>query len=492
MLLDNTSKSVEIVLGGVPSSQLPWLTRYDDGTSTTFDQSASDGITNSGSAVTMIAAPGSGVKRCVKFLSVFNLANAAVVATIQMNNGSSTRTVFKATLNVGDNLVYTDTEGFKIVDSTGSLRAGIVGATGLTGGTGLTGAAGASGNGNRLFNSSFRFAARQNPSAATTVANGKYSADRWRLESQGGTLQYSRTDNSASPAAGNFCRYAGNFNQSSGTQKFMVQQPIEAVNGTCRDGTATRYAVLSVNMKAGSAGTYKIGLIQLGSGGTTDTIAASIVTAWNSNATDPTLATNYTFVTPIAISNTTVSGGGGSCAVTTSWQTFSVYFVLPTAYKNLIPVIWTDSQVSTNLQVSQADFYFSDTLPATARTYSEPDYTVDQTNCLRYFQTSYDEGVVFGTATTYGGAYGGYQPFSISANTLINSIYKFLAVMRAVPTMVLYNPNTGATGFDSGGSAIADGFVSSQSTKSFIIAASSSSISANALVRFHFTADAEM
>lgn len=112
IILDATTKSLEIVLGGaVTTNQLPYVLSYVDLLST--DQSISavgsnDGTTNSAVAVTVLAAPASGHTRQVKFLSVQNADTVAATLTVRYNDNATTRTIMKVALAVGDNLIYTD------------------------------------------------------------------------------------------------------------------------------------------------------------------------------------------------------------------------------------------------------------------------------------------------------------------------------------------------------------------------------------------------
>jgi len=112
IILDATTKSLEIKLGGaITTNQLPFVLGYVDLLST--DQSISavgsnDGVTNSGTAVAILAAPASGHTRQVKFLSVQNADTVAATLTLQYNDNGTERTIIQIALAVGDNLIYTD------------------------------------------------------------------------------------------------------------------------------------------------------------------------------------------------------------------------------------------------------------------------------------------------------------------------------------------------------------------------------------------------
>src|SRR5574342_469037 len=104
IVLDSTLKSLEIKLGGaITTTQLPWVVSYVDILSS--DQSVStyseaDGVTNSTTAVTMVAAPASGHPRTIIGFSVFNADTVAAETIIQYNNNATTRKILDVTLAV--------------------------------------------------------------------------------------------------------------------------------------------------------------------------------------------------------------------------------------------------------------------------------------------------------------------------------------------------------------------------------------------------------
>lgn len=124
IILDATTKSLEIKLGGAPATnQLPFVASYVDVTTTTYAPGANDGATNSGTAVTAVAAPGASTSRQVKFLTVRNSDTAAVTLTVQYNNNGTTRILWSGALAVGDLWIYTDGEGVRVIDNTGSMKS---------------------------------------------------------------------------------------------------------------------------------------------------------------------------------------------------------------------------------------------------------------------------------------------------------------------------------------------------------------------------------
>ncbi len=126
IILDATTKSLEVVLGGaVATNQLPFTAGYTDMVaSPAFVES--DGQTNGATAVTLVAAPVANVQRTVNHLSLFNADTAAVTATIRLNNNGTLRKIFVATLASGDNLGYTPENQFQVHDSSGNLKTTVL------------------------------------------------------------------------------------------------------------------------------------------------------------------------------------------------------------------------------------------------------------------------------------------------------------------------------------------------------------------------------
>lgn len=126
LFLDTTTKSLEVLLGGAPATnQLPFVVGYVDVLTTDMSVSAiseADGVTNSGTAVTMVSAPAASHTRQLKFLSLRQADTAPVTATIRVNNNGTFREVCKFVLAVDDVLYFVDGEGFKVMTSAGALR----------------------------------------------------------------------------------------------------------------------------------------------------------------------------------------------------------------------------------------------------------------------------------------------------------------------------------------------------------------------------------
>ena len=128
--LDATTKSLEVKLNGAASTtELPVVATYVDLSQATFaltGSGAADSITMGGTAITAVAAPAATTTRKLNYLSIVNVDTAAAVVTVQINNSTSTRIVFKATLSLGDQLSFTDVSGWVVIDASGSRKTAVV------------------------------------------------------------------------------------------------------------------------------------------------------------------------------------------------------------------------------------------------------------------------------------------------------------------------------------------------------------------------------
>lgn len=123
LILDTTTRTLEVLLGGaVTTNQLPVVTNYVDVTTTTYSPASDNTVTNDTTPVTIVAAPGASTQRQVKFLSVFNGDTVAATVTIRLNDNGTFRTLCKVALLVGDQLFYTDGDGWRVMDANGSSR----------------------------------------------------------------------------------------------------------------------------------------------------------------------------------------------------------------------------------------------------------------------------------------------------------------------------------------------------------------------------------
>lgn len=121
--LDTITRKLQIVLGGaITTNQLPVVVSYSDKTSTTYTGAAQLATTNNTTAVDICASPAASTVRDVDYLSVNNIDTATATVTIRYNDNATLYTIIKATLAVGDQLVYTHAQGWMVIDSAGNVK----------------------------------------------------------------------------------------------------------------------------------------------------------------------------------------------------------------------------------------------------------------------------------------------------------------------------------------------------------------------------------
>ena len=122
LILDATTKSLEVKLAGaVSANELPVTAHYTDITTTLYTPGSNDTQTNGSTAATIVAAPAASTQRHVESISVYNADTAAATVTIQLNNNSTLRIITKVTLQPGETFFYEDGMGWQIIDANGAV-----------------------------------------------------------------------------------------------------------------------------------------------------------------------------------------------------------------------------------------------------------------------------------------------------------------------------------------------------------------------------------
>lgn len=219
---------------------------------------------------------------------------------------------------------------------------------------------------NYLINGGFDFAQRQIPGTLTTYAANTYSVDRWKTYAENASYQYQRQDGLGE--TGLTSQYFGAFKKITSAGKMFHYQIVEGVNSAALRG---KTVIFQCQMKASSAKTIRMGVFELVTAGTIDSVPSPIVTAAGANSTDPTMGTNVAIIT-----------AAQSKSVTTAMQTFSVSVTVPATSKNLICAVWTDSQFAANdiLYIAEAGLYVS----ATAQAWKPRLLTTELAMCQRF------------------------------------------------------------------------------------------------------------
>jgi len=300
------------------------------------------------------------------------------------------------------------------LEDNGTLKANTVGASQITDGSVGTSELAASAatlakleararpTYNLLINGGFDFAQRlTTPGTDTTIADAAYSADRWKILRENADLQYSRQD--AFSESGILSRYFGRFTKITSAGKFCFYQIIEGRDMVALRG---RTVTFQAKLKTSNAKNFRMGIFELQTAGTMDSVPSLFSSMASADSTDPTKGSNIAAVTvtiPTGAAGSITSGPGNSAAtigLTTSWQQFGVTGTVGATSKNLIVAIWSDADVTAThtVSVAEAGLYdgaeLRDYLPAL---YADELVRV-QRFCVAFGGANTIERIAFGTA----------------------------------------------------------------------------------------------
>lgn len=136
MNLDTTTKSLEVKVGGmVATNQLTWVAHYIDIKQSDISISTIsevDGLTSNAVAITMVAAPASGVTRQIKEITIENTDTTTQTVTVQLNDNGTQQPI--VVLDIASRSTLQFSGAWSIVPSTG----GTTGPQGLQGVPGPT------------------------------------------------------------------------------------------------------------------------------------------------------------------------------------------------------------------------------------------------------------------------------------------------------------------------------------------------------------------
>lgn len=326
---------------------------------------------------------------------------------------------------------------------------------------------------NHLINGGFYLAQPQAPGTLTTVADGGYGPDQWKMTRENADLQYIRVDGSSE--SGLTSPYFGQFKKITNAGKLLIAQPLEYLDTLKFRGKTINF---QVQMKASAAKTIKIAVVELQTGGTADTLPA-LVSAWGADGVDPTLGANLATI-----------GTPTTCSVTTAWQTFQFTGTFPAASKNLLVMVWSNADFAANdtLSLAEAGLYYG----ANARTWV-PKKTVEEILiCKRYYRKSFPRDTAPAQSA---GATGSVRFTAGKAGALSNLVYILFAVpMRTTPTIVTYNPDAAnAHVRDQTAGADCSGTSTFPNDEDLVITATgNASTAVGNTLRIHYTADARL
>jgi hypothetical protein len=126
LILNNTTDSLQVLLGGaITTNQLDCTASFRETTTTTFEPRTSDISTNGATAVTLVSAPSASTQRVIDDVSIFNNDTVNATVTVRYNRNGTFRQQFRATLSPNEKIQYTDKNGWGVYTTAGALKQSI-------------------------------------------------------------------------------------------------------------------------------------------------------------------------------------------------------------------------------------------------------------------------------------------------------------------------------------------------------------------------------
>ena len=420
-VLDSTSKSLQ-AFAATNSAQVDYVVKWADTTSTTFAEGSSDGQITSTTAADITPAPASNVKRVINGLTLYNRGSAAEAITLAYKNSSSSRYITRIVLTAGQAWSLDDMTTISATTTPVTLVSTYR---------------------NLLMNGGFNLAQRHNGSnisfTNTTTfqtSHAAYTFDRWFLLRQNASsvssflniiqgLSSTTTASVQDVANGACIKLSPN-----GCGKFGIGQIIENRNCAHLAGqnVTLSFKAKSISTSSGVGNLSTINYAILSFAGTTaDSVSRPFLintASWGLTGINPGL--NLTGI-PAGSSYSYVQDG--SASLTTSWQTISISTQLPSSYKNIAVIIWSNTTTTASTDnLFIADVQLEPGLSATS--FEILPVSTIESLCQRYFYSKFASisGMTYATGT-WGGT-------SLSPSASFRANFLFPVALRVPPTLL--------------------------------------------------------
>jgi len=425
-VLDSTSKSLQ-AMAATDSALVDYVTTWSDSTATSFTEGATDGQITSTTAADITPAPASNVRRVIKGLTLYNRGSAAEAITLSYRNGASSRFITRIVLTAGQAWSLDDTTTIAATTTPVTLVSTYR---------------------NLIVNGNFQVAQRSKnyasvlPSFTTTAttlmpfttAHTNYTFDRWFLlrQTATGTFNVTQASTVFGTATGGISDLASGTGIKlavSAISKFGIAQIIENKNCAHLAGQSVTlsFKAKAINTTSGVGNLTSLNFAILAyNGATADAVNRSAIintASWNITGTNPALGAGYSYVRD------------DSKSLSTDWQTFSISAQLPSSFKNIGVMIWSNSTVNaTGDHLLITDVQLEPGLTATS--FEVIPQSVTEDLCQRYF--------VIYHATSSGMPYPGTGTWN---GPIFEHIFSLSVPMRIPPTFLGTFPSAFKTNF---------------------------------------------
>jgi hypothetical protein len=256
-------------------------------------------------------------------------------------------------------------------------------------------------------------------------------------------------------------------------------------------GRTVRFQV-KMRYTVAAAMAVRLGLLQLNSAGTVDSMPATFIAAWGAVGTDPTLGTNLAYIAPASASGGSINGNAIDCTLSGSWVTYSGTFVVPSNAKNIAVAVWTNGQPAANdeLNLAEAGLYEG----CEVRDWFPYNMSVELERCQRYYCKTFP---VDTNPAQNAGAAGSLRFVAGKAGAASEySQFRFPVTMRITPAIITgYNTsaaNAQVRDATAGADCSATAFSNSSDAMTDVAATGNASTAVGNALDLHITADAEL
>lgn len=245
IILNGTAESLKVVLSAAPAStQLAVTASWADQGTTSGDSSL---LTTGTTAVTVVAAPASGVSRWVGGFSVYNQDTTASTVNVQKVVSGTPYTLFKGVIQAGSHLFYDNACGWRVVDASGAVVTTTTPTTTAPVGDGI----------NLLVDGGILV--NQSGFAGGAVAAGVYGYDMWKGGTGGGNMSVNASTGVITHTSGAISQVMESPGIASQPVTISVEDPsgsvtvgVDGVTGTITAGSGRRG--VTINVPSGSTG----------------------------------------------------------------------------------------------------------------------------------------------------------------------------------------------------------------------------------------------
>jgi hypothetical protein len=294
---------------------------------------------------------------------------------------------------------------------------------------------------NLIINGSFEFAQRQVAGTLTTYSNTtgrSFGADRWGMTNENASIQFQNVDTIGAAEASLNARFYGRFKKLTSAGKMIVSQVVQSSDMAAVRGRTVRFSC-KMKFSVAASMTVRMGILELSSAGTFDTMPATFASAFGAVGTDPTWGTNLALKAPVLVEGGSISGLAMTCVLTSGWVRYSMTVTLTSSSKNIIPVIWTNGQPAANDELNIAEVSLTDgeeIMDWTPRLSSD-----ELDKCLPFYQKTFPLATAPAQSAGVNGALRDCVAIAGAVATSSTMQWRFNKPMRAAPTLVFFNPS---------------------------------------------------